>query len=120
MPSTSRDRVKQADLPLVLNRAASRRLPLRILFVHRDVAKVEHCVQELKRANFSVSADIVLTPTQFAERLKARSYNVVLAEYPSPNWQGRHELEMLRLRETQIPCIFLIDTMQPETVAGLI
>jgi diguanylate cyclase (GGDEF)-like protein/PAS domain S-box-containing protein len=93
---------------------------LRILFVHRDVAEVERCVQELKRAHFKVSADVVLTPEQFAERLKAKFYDVVLAEYLSPNWQGRHELEMLRLRERQIPCIFLIDTVQPETAAELI
>jgi diguanylate cyclase (GGDEF)-like protein/PAS domain S-box-containing protein len=117
---TSRDRFKQADLPLMLNGPASRRLPLRILFIHRDVAEVEHCVQELKRAHFNVSADVVLTPEQFAERLKARFYDAVLAEYASPNWHGRLELEMLRLRERQIPCIFLINTIQPETVAELI
>jgi diguanylate cyclase (GGDEF)-like protein/PAS domain S-box-containing protein len=120
MFSTSRDRVKKAGLPLVVNGPASRRLPLRILFIHRDVAEVEHCAQELKRANFSVTADVVLTPEQFAELLKARFYDVVLAEYPSPNWHGRLELEMLRLRERQIPCIFLINTIQPETVAELI
>jgi len=120
MPSTSRDRIKQAELPLVLNGSASRRLPLRILFVHRDVAGVEQCVQELKRAHFKVSADVVLTPDQFATRLKAKYFDVVLAEYPSPRWQGRRELEMLRLRERQIPCIFLIDTTQPEIAAELI
>ncbi len=120
MASASRNRVKQADLPLVLNGPASRRLPLRILFVHRDAGEVERCVRELKRAHFKVSADVVLTPEQFAERLKAKSYDIVLAEFPSPNWQGRHELDILHLRERQIPCIFLIHTMQLETAAELI
>ncbi len=120
MSSTSRDRVKQAELSLVVNGSAGRRSPLRILFVHRDVADVERCVQELTRAHFKVTADVVLTPDQFAAHLKAKYYDVVLAEYPSPNWPGRHELDILRLRERQIPCIFLIDTMQPETVAELI
>src|SRR5580693_5330518 len=120
MASTSRDRFKQTDLPLVLNGPASRRLPLRILFFHKDISDVEHCVRELRRANFRVTADVVLTPEQFAARLKAKLYDVVLAEYPSPNWQGRHELEMLRLRERRIPCIFLTRAMQPETVAELI
>ena len=120
MPSTSRDRVKQADLLLVLNGPASRGLPLRILFVHSDAADVEHCVQELRRAHFKVSADVVLTPEQFAGRLKSKYYDVVLAEYPSPNWQGPQVLEILRLRDRQIPCIFLTDTMQPETEAELI
>jgi diguanylate cyclase len=120
MASTSRDRIKQTELPLILNGSVSRRLPLRILFVHRHVSDVEHCVQELKKAHFRVTADVVLTPEQFAARLKAKFYDIVLAEYPSPNWQGRLELEMLRLRERRIPCIFLIEAMQPEIVAELI
>src|ERR1700677_398448 len=120
MSPTSRDRVKQPEPATVLNGSANRRLPLRILFVNKVIAEVEHCVQELRRANFRVTADVVLTPEEFAARLKAKYYDVVLAEYPCPNGQGRRELEMLRLRERQIPCIFLIRTLQPETVAELI
>ena len=120
MSPTSRDRIRRPEPATVLNGSANRRLPLRILFVNKIIADVEHCVKELRRANFRVTADVVLTPEEFAARLKAKYYDVVLAEYPSPNWQGRRELEMLRLRERQIPCIFLIRTMQPETVAELI
>jgi len=120
MSSDSRERIKQGELPLVLNGSAGRRLPLRILFVHRDVADVELCMQALKKAHFKVSADVVLTPDQFGAHFKSKFYDVVLAEYPSPNWEGRRELEMLRLRERQTPCIFLMDTVQPETVAELI
>jgi diguanylate cyclase (GGDEF)-like protein/PAS domain S-box-containing protein len=120
MASATRDRVKQTDPPLVLNGPASRRLPLRILFVHSDAADVELCVQELNRAQFKVTSDVVLTPDQFAEGLNSKYYDVVLAEYPSPNRQGPQALEILHLRDRQIPCIFLSGTMQPETVAELI
>src|ERR1700691_6418091 len=120
MPSTARDRATKPELPLVPNGSASRQLQLRVLFVHGDVANVEQCVQELRKAHFKVTADLVLTPEQFAARLKAKFYDVVLAEYPSPNWPGPHELEMLRMRERLIPCIFLISTIQAETVAELI
>jgi diguanylate cyclase (GGDEF)-like protein/PAS domain S-box-containing protein len=120
MSSTVRDCVKQADLALVLNGPASRRLPLRILFIHGDAADVEQCVQELRRASFKVSADVVLTPEQFVARLKSKYYDVVLAEYPSPNWQGSQALEILQLRDMKIPCIFLTHTMQLETLAELI
>ncbi len=88
-----------------------------ILFVHSDAADVERCVEELRRAHFKVSADVVLTPEQFAGRLKSKYYDVVLAEYPSPNWQGPQVLEILRLRDRQIPCVFLTDTVQLETEA---
>ena len=120
MASASRDRVKQADLPLVLNGLASRRLPLRVLFFHSDATDVERCMQELRRAHFKVSADVVLTSERFAEHLKSKYYDVVLAEYPLPDWQGPQALEILHLADRQIPCIFLTDAMQPETVAELI
>ncbi len=77
-------------------------------------------MQELNRAQFKVTSDVVLTPDQFAEGLNSKYYDVVLAEYPSPNRQGPQALEMLHLRDRQIPCIFLSGTMQPETVAELI
>ena len=119
MASATRDRVKQGDRPLVLNGPASRRLPLRILFIHSDAADVELCVQELNRVHFNVKADVVLTPDQFAGDLNSKYYDVVLAEYPSPNWQGLSALEILHRTGRQIPCIFLTDTMQPEIVAEL-
>jgi diguanylate cyclase (GGDEF)-like protein/PAS domain S-box-containing protein len=120
MPSMSRARVKQTSQPLSSTGPASRRLPLRILFVHSDAADVEHCVQELRSAHFNVSADVVLTPEQFVGSLKSKLYDVVVAEYPSPNWQATQVLEILRLKERQIPCIFLTETMQLETEAELI
>ena len=120
MASATRDRVKQGNPPLALNGPATRRLPLRILFVHSNAADVELCVQELNRAQFKVSADVVLTLDQFAEGLNSKYCDVVLAEYPSTNWRGPQVLEILHLRDRQIPCIFLSDTMQPETVAELI
>ena len=120
MPSASRARVKHAGLPLVLSGPAGRTLRLRILFIHSDAAKAEKCLQELRSAHFNVSADVVVTPEQFAECLKSRIFDLVLAEYPSPNWQGMQVLEILRARDRQIPCILLGDTMQPETEAELI
>jgi diguanylate cyclase (GGDEF)-like protein/PAS domain S-box-containing protein len=120
MALATRDRVKQSNLPWVLNGPASRRLPLRILFVHSDATEVEHCVEELRKAHFKVSADVALTPEHFAARLRSKFYDVVLAEYPVPNLQGASALEILHLRDNQIPCIFLTDAIQPETAAELI
>jgi hypothetical protein len=65
---------------VVLNGSEGRSLPLRMLFVHRNAA-VERCVQELRKSHFKVSADVVLTPEQFAGCLKSKYYDVVLAEY---------------------------------------
>jgi diguanylate cyclase (GGDEF)-like protein/PAS domain S-box-containing protein len=112
--------MKRADLPMVLNGPASRRVSLRVLFVYRDAGNIERCLQELRSAHFKVSADVVLTPKQFADRLQSKYHDIVLVEYPSPNWQGPEALEILNQRERRIPCIYLTEIVQLETVAELI
>lgn len=120
MASVSQDHVKQIDLPQTLHGPASRRRTLRVLFVHGNAAVVELCVEELRNAHFKVNADVALTPEQFAARLKSKCYDVVLAEYPSTHWKESQALEMLHLRDKQVPCIFLTETTQLETLAKLI
>jgi diguanylate cyclase (GGDEF)-like protein/PAS domain S-box-containing protein len=93
---------------------------LRVLFVHGNAGVVELCVEELRNAHFKVNADVALTPEQFAARLKSKCYDVVLAEYPSAHWEKSQALEMLQLRDKQVPCIFLTETTQLETLAKLI
>lgn len=120
MPLAPRDRIKQADLQVAPPGAAGNRLLLRILFVHSNTADVEHCLREIRRTHVKVSADVALTPDDFATRLKSKYYDVVIAEYPARHWKGRQVLTTLQQTERQIPCIFLTRTMQPETVAKLI
>jgi PAS domain-containing protein len=120
MASAPRDRTEQSELPSISSGPTRRRVFLRILFVHGDAVTVEHCLEELRRTHFRVNADVVLTPEDFSERLKSKCYDVVLAEYPGSNRQGSELLNLLRLRDRKIPCIFLTDTTQPETLAKLI
>ncbi|HXQ26466.1 MAG TPA: diguanylate cyclase [Candidatus Acidoferrales bacterium] len=61
-----------------------------------------------------------MTSEQFAERLRSRFYDIVLAEHPAPNWQGTPALELLYQMEKRIPLIFVADQMPLETVAELI
>jgi diguanylate cyclase (GGDEF)-like protein/PAS domain S-box-containing protein len=93
---------------------------LRILFVHRSPADIERCLRELKRVGFTVTSDVVTTSEQFANRLRSRCFDVVLAEYPSSNWQGTQILDCLRLSKVAIPLIYLVYFLKRETVAGLI
>jgi len=120
MASAPRDRTEQSELPLILSGPTRRRLSLRILFVHGDAGTVEHCLEELRRTHFRINADVVLTSEEFSKRLKSKCYDVVLAEYPGSNQQGPELLNLLHLRDRKIPCVFLTDTTQPETLAKLI
>jgi diguanylate cyclase (GGDEF)-like protein/PAS domain S-box-containing protein len=89
---------------------------LRVLFVHREMEDVERCLRELKSVQIVVSADVVQTPRQFTERLRSRSYDLVVAEYPSPTWRGSRALELLRRTGKEIPLIYVIDTLRRKTV----
>jgi hypothetical protein len=88
---------------------------VRILFVHRFLAEIEHCLYELKKARFIVSTDIVVTPEQFAERPHSQSFDLVVAEHPSPNWIETQALEVLREMKKDIPVIFLVYGFKRET-----
>ena len=119
-PPTSQVRAEKNIRPPAPSGPQSRRLPLRILFVHNDTREVGRCVHELERSNFKVSADVVRAREELLLRLKSKFYDVVLAAYPPPEWQGSHALEILHGMDRQIPFIFLTETVQLETVAEVI
>jgi diguanylate cyclase (GGDEF)-like protein/PAS domain S-box-containing protein len=116
MASTSQARLKRDTL----SGLEGRHPPLHILFVHSHVAEVERCLQELNRVHFTVSAEVVVTPEEFTERLSSQSYDMVLAEYPNPNWRETQALELLHQSKKQIPLIFVGGTLQRETIAEFI
>src|SRR5450432_2442856 len=106
MPSLYRDRSQLVGSVPFMNGPARRGRPLRILF-YSEIADAERCVQELKRAQCKLSADIVLTSEEFAEFLKSKVYDIVVAEYPAPNWQGTQALELLQQLDKGVPLIYV-------------
>jgi diguanylate cyclase (GGDEF)-like protein/PAS domain S-box-containing protein len=112
--------LKQVERTTGLDELESRRHFLRILFVHRSLADIERCLHELKRVGFTVTSDVVVTPEQFADRLRSQCFDLVLAEYPSSNWQGTQALDSLRQMKKEIPLIYLVYFAKRETVAELI
>jgi diguanylate cyclase (GGDEF)-like protein/PAS domain S-box-containing protein len=96
-----------------------RHRPLRVLFIHRDSDTVECCLQELKKAQFTVSADIVLTLAQGTEQIRSESYDVLVAEYPSPGWKRSQSLQLLRQTAQEIPILFITTAVGSESIAEL-
>src|SRR5467141_3762108 len=116
MAATSQARLKRD----ALCGSEGRHPPLHILFAHSHAAEVKRCLQELDRVQFTVSAEIVVTPEEFSERLAAHAFDLVVAEYPRPNWQETQALELLSRAKRQIPLIFVGRILQRETVAEFI
>jgi diguanylate cyclase (GGDEF)-like protein/PAS domain S-box-containing protein len=99
--------------------ATHRRRPLSVLFVHRDADAVDCCLEELKKAQFIVNFDLVLTLAQCTQQLRSQSYDVVIAEYPSPSWRGPQALQLLHQTVQEIPLLFLTTAMGSESIAKL-
>src|SRR6266478_3420140 len=69
--------------------------PLRALFVHRDADAIDACVQELEKAQFTVSSDCVLNLAQCGEQLRSKSYDVIIVEYTGSHGKGSRVFQLL-------------------------
>jgi diguanylate cyclase (GGDEF)-like protein/PAS domain S-box-containing protein len=99
--------------------ASHRRRPIRVLFIHRDASAVDSCLQELRKAQFTVSSDVALTLARCTEKLRTHIYDVVVAEYPNPNLQESQALQVLQQTVQGVPLLFVITPMGTESIAQL-
>jgi diguanylate cyclase (GGDEF)-like protein len=98
---------------------AHRRRPLNVLFIHRDADVVDNCLQELKKAQFVVNFDSVLTLAQCTQQLRSQVYEVVVAEYPSPSWKRAQALQLLHQTLPEVPLLFVTNSLGSESLAQL-
>jgi len=116
MGSSPQARLKR-DVP---TGSEARHPPLHILFVHSHATAVERCLLELDEVHFTVTAEIVVTPEEFSDRLGSDAFDLVVAEYPSPHWRETQALELLQASKRHIPLIFVSGAVQRESVAELV
>lgn len=116
---TQRD---QPDLAIfeAEGKAPHRRRPIHALFVHQDAKVVDDCLHELAKARFIVSADVALTLGQCTEKIDFRSYDVIVAEYPSPSSKESETLPFLRQAVQQVPLLFVTTAMGSESLEQLV
>ncbi len=96
-----------------------RRRVLNVLFVHRDADAVDSCIQELKKAQFTVSFDIVSNLVEFAAQLPLKSYDAVVVEYPSPICKASQALQFLSQIGQRTSVIFLTSPTGSNSLAVL-
>jgi diguanylate cyclase (GGDEF)-like protein/PAS domain S-box-containing protein len=120
MSSKSKPNLEELERASARDAPARRQNLVRILFVHRFVADVERCLYELKGARFTVSSEVVVTPQQFTARIHSHPFDLIVAEYPSTNWQETQVLDLLGQMKKDIPVIFLVHGMKRESAAELI
>ena len=76
---------------------------LRVLLVEDEAADVELALSALRRAGFEATGDVAQTQQEFIDLLRKNAYDVILADYKLPNWNGMESVEILRREGLDIP-----------------
>jgi diguanylate cyclase (GGDEF)-like protein/PAS domain S-box-containing protein len=93
-----------------------RRRMIHALIVDDNMTDVELCLQELKRAQVAISADVVNTRADFIGRLHRGRYDIVLAATSVGDWTGLQVLGLLQEEEQEIPFVLVSRDLETETV----
>jgi diguanylate cyclase (GGDEF)-like protein/PAS domain S-box-containing protein len=120
MPSETKHALKRTEPAIARVAPGPRQNLVRILIVQHSVAGVQHYLHELESVRFTVSSEVVVTPEQFAERLRSQCYDLILVEYPSLSWRETQVLDLLRQLKKDTPLIFLVHGLKRETAAEFI
>lgn len=89
---------------------------VRLLFVENDRTDVEFCTGQLKKEGFSTTADIVETREHFVEKVRANTYDLILADYRLPGWKGTETIHILKQMGSFVPVIVVTGDMSEENV----
>jgi signal transduction histidine kinase len=80
---------------------------LRALLVEDEPADVELALRALRQAGFEATADVAQTVEEFTNLVRKNSYDVILADYKLPDWNGMESVEILRREGVDIPVILV-------------
>jgi PAS domain S-box-containing protein len=95
--------VTRAEEPTIL----APKLPLSILLLEDNPDDAELCLRILRKAQLDLSFDVAKTREEFASRLKATGYDIVLADYNLGPWTGMDALHFLREKGYRSPVILV-------------
>jgi signal transduction histidine kinase len=87
---------------------------LRVLLVEDNSSDVELVLFALRKEGFDVSCDVVQTVEEFALRVQATAYDVILADYNLPQWRGTEALDTLRRENLDVPLIVVTGCLGEE------
>jgi CheY-like chemotaxis protein len=80
---------------------------LRALVVEDEPADVELVMRAIRKAGFEATSDVAQTAREFTNLVRKHSYDVILADYKLPNWNGMESVEVSRREGLDIPVILV-------------
>jgi signal transduction histidine kinase len=94
-------------IPSNLPGEAAAATSLRVLLVEDEPADVELALRALRQAGFAATGDVAQTPEEFTNLVRRNFYDVILADYKLPNWNGLESVEILRREGLDIPVMMV-------------
>jgi signal transduction histidine kinase len=82
-------------------------LKLRALLVEDEPADVELSLRILRKAGLDAVGDVAETSEEFTELVRTNSYDVILADFKLPGWNGMESVEILRREGLDVPVILV-------------
>ena len=80
---------------------------IRVLVVEDNASDSELMLHALKNGGFNSEFEVVQTATEFADRIRTKKYDIILADYRLPGWNGMETVAMLREEGLDVPVLLV-------------
>lgn len=80
---------------------------LRVLLVEDNAADGELMLHALRKGGFESEAEVVQTAEEFTQRIRTKKYEIVLADYSLPGWNGMETVTILGQEGVDIPVVLV-------------
>ena len=80
---------------------------LRVLLVEDNAADGELMLDALRKSGFDTEFEVVQTAAEFADRIRRNKYEIILADYRLPGWNGMETVAVIQQEGLDIPVILV-------------
>jgi two-component system, sensor histidine kinase and response regulator len=80
---------------------------IRVLVVEDNASDSELMLHALKDVGYESECEVVQTADDFADRIRKNKYDIILADYRLPGWNGMETVAMVRQEDVDIPVVLV-------------
>ena len=80
---------------------------IRVLVVDDNAFDSELMLHALKQGSFDTESDLVQTADEFVDKIRKNKYEIVLADYSLPEWNGMETVKLLRREGLDVPVVLV-------------
>jgi diguanylate cyclase (GGDEF)-like protein len=93
-------------------------IPLQVLLIEDSLDDAALVVRELSQAGYAVVSERVATPKDLALALKRHRWDIAIADYTMPGFDGTAALSLVKEHDSDLPFIFVSGTIGEEAAVA--